>query len=174
MTNKYFCLKKEQGFTLVEILLYMGIFSILLVVLLQLFSAILSAHAESQATSSVDQDGNFILSRLTYDIHNASSITSPSIGAYCNWPTTPTCQLVLNNGIYGITSLGNLTLTANGKTDFLNSLNTKIVSITFSTFGNAALGSKPSVKIQFNLQSKIIRDAGVLQTETFQTTITTR
>jgi len=174
MTNKYSRLKSEQGFTMVEILLYMGIFSMLLVVLFQLFSAILSAHAESQATSSVNQDGSFIISRLAYDIHNASGITSPSVGASCNWPTVSSCQLALSNGTYGITSLGNLTFTANGETYSLNGLNTKITDITFTTLGNAALGSKPSVQIQFNLQSKIKRDAGVLQTQVFQTTVATR
>lgn len=164
----------QKGFTLVELLLYMGIFSILLVILLQLFSAILSTHAESQATSAVDQNGSFILSRLAYDIHYASDIVSPTLGVSCNWPTTPTCQLVLSNGTYKITSLGNLTLTANGKTDSLNSFNTEIINMTFTTLGNTNPGSKPSVQIQFTLQSKIKRDAGVLQAKMFQTTVATR
>lgn len=164
----------ERGFTLVELLLYMGIFSILLVILLQLFSTILSTHAESRATSSVNQDGNFILNRLTYDIHNASGIISPSLGNSCNWPSIPSCQLMFSSGVYQVASEGNLTLTAGGKTDSLNSLNTKITNMTFITLGNAAPGSKPSVQIQFTLQSKIKRDAGVWQTQTFQTTVATR
>src|SRR5260221_10945575 len=71
----------QRGFTLMELLLYMGIFSVLLVVLMQLFTSILSLHAESQATSSVDQDGNFALMRLAYDIHRSSSIVTPALGA---------------------------------------------------------------------------------------------
>lgn len=167
--------KKQKGFTLVELLLFMGIFSILLVILFQLFSSILSTHAESQATSSVDQDGNFILSRLAYDIHNASGITIPFLGNSCNWPIIPSCQLVLSNGTYAITSEGNLTLTASGNIDFLNSLKTtKITDITFTKLVNTNPGSKPSVQIKFTLQSRIIRPGGITQTQTFQTTVATR
>src|SRR5260221_6706185 len=103
----------EAGFTMVELLLYMGIFSILLVVLIQLFTSILSLHLEPQATSSVDQDGAAILSRLSYDIHKSASISSPTIGSQCNWPTTSTCKLVVSNATYQLDGNGNLLLTAN-------------------------------------------------------------
>lgn len=166
-----------KGFTMIELLLYVGIFSILLVVLLQMFSGILATHTESQATSSVDQDGNFILARLAYDIHNASSITTPGIGSSCTWTTgsaTP-CQLVLSSGTYTAQS-DNLTFTAGGNTDPINSVGTKITSITFSTYGNSSCSSpcKPSVQISLTLQSKTMRQGGNLQTQSFQTTVGTR
>lgn len=160
----------ESGFTIIEMLLYMGIFSILLTVLMQVFSGILATHAESQATSSVNQDGSFILARFAYDIHSTSSITSPTVGSSCTWPVDSNCQLVLGTGAYSINS-GDLKL--NG-TDQLNSINTKVKSITFTTLGNTAAGSKPSVQIVLTLESTAIRQGGIKQQQTFQTTVGTR
>lgn len=166
--------KLESGFTIVELLLYMGIFSILLVVLLQLFTTILSSHSESQATSSVDQDGSYILARLSYDIHNASSITS---GSNCTWPTTSTCKLTLSSGVsYQVTPAGNLTI--KGAVDPLNSAETKITLITFTTLVNPVTvldpSPKPSVQISFTLKSKTERPGGALNSQTFTTTVQTR
>ena len=50
-------MKKQKGFSLVELLLYMGLFSILLASLMQLFGAIIAVRLESEATSAVLQDG---------------------------------------------------------------------------------------------------------------------
>jgi Tfp pilus assembly protein PilW len=166
--------ESQKGFTIVELLLYMGIFSMLLVVLLQLFSTILSSHAESQATSSVDQDGAYLLARLAYDIHKASGITS---GSNCTWPIVPSCQLALSNGIsYQITPAGNLTI--NGAVDPLNSVETKITNMQFTTLVNPSTfqlpNPKPSIQISFTLQSKTIRTGGQPQAQTFQTTVQTR
>src|SRR5687768_16701793 len=72
----------QKGFTLVELLIVMGLFGILLTVVTDMFVSTLSLQTESAAHSSVSQDGRFILSRLSYDIERASSITTPaSLGA---------------------------------------------------------------------------------------------
>src|SRR4030042_5852170 len=74
--------KFQKGFTLVEILLYMGLLAILLVVLTEILVSILAVKIEFEATSSVEQDSRFLLSRLFYDINRASAITTPgSIGS---------------------------------------------------------------------------------------------
>jgi prepilin-type N-terminal cleavage/methylation domain-containing protein len=156
-------INSHKGFTMVELLLYMGIFSILLVVLMQLFTSILDVHLESQATSSVDQDGNYILARLTYDIHNASAITSPALGV-----SSSTLQLT-GGPTYSLNT-GKLLL---NNADPLNSINTTIPSITFKTLGNGGAGNKSTVQIIMTVQSKTIRRGGVNQ-KIFQTTIGVR
>ena len=174
--------KNNKGFTIVELLLYMGIFSMLLVVLLQLFSTILSSHAESQATSSVDQDGAYILARLTYDIHNATGITSPTpLGTSCTaTPASTTCHLSMGGTVsqYSLDSSGNLNMTIGGTNFPLNSVETSIDSITFTALGNPSSGTlpnpKPSVQISFTLKSKTIRTGGVQQLQSFTTTVGTR
>ena len=53
--------KNQKGSTFIETVLYIAIFSILLVIFLQMFTAIIDIQLESEAKSSVLQDGRFIL-----------------------------------------------------------------------------------------------------------------
>jgi type II secretory pathway component PulJ len=176
MKKKQIKLLNQPGFTVVELLLYMGIFSILLVVLMQIFTSILSAHAESQATSQVQQDGSYILARLTNDIHKASTVVAPTLG------TTGQTMRITGSGIDETFSQNgtDLKLTNNTSSNFeyLNSANTN-VTVSFQTLGNVlsptpAVTPKYSVQIQVTVTSKIIQPGGIQQSKTFQTTIQTR
>ncbi len=180
MKRKQNTFLNQPGFTVVELLLYMGIFSILLVVLMQIFTSILSVHAESQATSQVEQDGSYILARLTNDIHKASTIATPTLG------TTGQTIHITGSGIDETVSQNGtdlkLTNNTSSSSEFLNSANTN-VTVSFQTLGNV-LSSTPaptpaatvkySVQIQLTVTSKIIQPGGIQQSKTFQTTIQTR
>lgn len=164
-------LNSQKGFTLVELLLYMGIFLILLVVLMQIFTSILSVHAESQATSTVSQDGGYIMTRLASDINHASTVTSPALGQTSN------SLHIIGNALdetYILTG-DKLLLTNNitNTTDQLNSINTG-VQINFTTLGNSTVNSKVSVQMTLTVTSKTIRSGSGPQTETFRTTAGTR
>lgn len=162
----------QKGFTMIELLLYMGIFSILLVVLLDLLTMILGVHAESQATSSVDQDGNYIMRKLAYDIHKATTIT-PAIVA------VPSTSMELTgtgfDETYTIDGSDNLVVTDNTVSPAvrysLNSPDTK-ASITFTPYGNT--GGKASLKIALILTSRITQKGGVVQSQEFDTTVAMR
>jgi type II secretory pathway pseudopilin PulG len=163
---------KNQGLTLIELLLFMGIFSILLVVLFQLFVAVFDVELESQATSVVAQDGRYILNKFTYDIKNAtsSSIITPVVGA-------PGQTLVISQGLANYTYAlinGNLTINNNtlGTTDQLNSVNTTVTSINFSRLSDTN-NEFSTISISFTLNSKVIRRNGV-NSESFSLTAGTR
>src|SRR6266550_3490019 len=159
----------QSGFTLIEQLIYMGLLSILLAVFLQIFTSILDVHLESQATSSITQDGNYILVRLAHDIRLAQKVTSPSQGASSN----SSLQIIdgATNYTYQLTG-NNLTISVNGATpDNLNSVSTKVSSINFTNLGNNASGLKNTVQIAVTLKSVTQRINGKIQTETFQTTV---
>lgn len=164
--------REEKGFTIVELLLYMGIFSILLVVLLDLLTSILGVHAESQATSAVDQDGNYILTKITYDIHRAATI-SPSTFA------TPSNSMEFTGTgfdvTYAIDGNNNVILTDNTVTPpvtyQLNGPDTT-GSISFTPYGNT--GGKASVKVALILTSRIKQKGGVVQQQEFDTTVAMR
>src|SRR3990167_8822134 len=75
----------KRGFTLIEIIIYMALLSIFLLTLTDIFVSILDVQLESDATSAVEQDGRFLLSRLAYDINRANAITIPgAIGSSSN------------------------------------------------------------------------------------------
>ena len=117
-------MKKLAGFTLTELLLYMGLTVIFLGVLTDIFVTTLDVKKESEATSAVEIDGRFILSRLMYDVNNADAITVPaSLGE-----SSTTLTLELDGVIDTFTFAGD-NLTLNG--DKLNSSESKISAGTF-------------------------------------------
>lgn len=151
----------QRAFTVVELLLYMGLVSILLLVLTQIFSSSIDVKLESQATSSVDQDSRFILARLMYDIGRSDSVTIPAN------PGDTSNLLSLNIGSESVTySLQNGDLLLSGSN--LNSFNTSITSISFQRIGDS--GGKPTIQVSFTIQSKITK-RGLPEQKTIDTTI---
>lgn len=158
----------KRGVTLIEMLLYMGIFSIFLVVLTDIFVSILSVRSESEASSTIEKDGRYLLSRLSYDISRADSISNPTaIGQ-----TDNLLRLVIGPVNYTYSTLGsNMTLLDNQGLNFLNGSETSISNIQFTRIGNTSVvGTKDNIKLQFTLTSKTQRNSGP-ETKTFTTTI---
>ena len=158
----------KKGVTLIEIMLYMGILSIFLVVLTDIFVAILNVRSESEAASAVEEDGRFILSRLSYDISRADGVTNPSsIGQ-----TASPLRIFIGGETYTYSILGSyFTLTNDQGVNFLNSSETTISNILFTRIGNASVpGTKDNIKLQFTLTSKTQKSSGP-DTKTFTTTV---
>lgn len=156
--------KKWQGFTLVELSIYMGIFVTLLLILTNLFSQVIDVQLESQATSSVEQDGRYILTKFLYDMNRASSITAPALGAAAS-----TLQIVVSGVTYtySIDGNNNLILTNNNGTDMLNGYDSSISNLSFQQIGN--VGGKNTIQIQFRVTSKTTRPSGP-EVRNYQTT----
>src|SRR3989344_6815298 len=71
-------MKKQKGFTLVELLIYMGLFSMLIVVITDILVTTISVQLATESTVSVDSDGRFIYSRFIYDVNRAQTVTEPA------------------------------------------------------------------------------------------------
>ena len=155
----------KPGFTLVELLIYMALLSIFLITLTGIFVNIMEVQLESDATSAVDQDGRFILSRLAYDINRANSISiPPQIGQ-----TRSNLRMDIGGETYEYSeSAGSLQLRNNFGTDIINGSDTTVSNISFQKIGNA--GGKETIKIQFTITSTTQRPSGP-ETKTFTTTI---
>lgn len=160
--------KSGAGFTLIEIIIYMALLSIFLLTLTDIFTSILDVQLESDATSAVEQDGRFLLSRFSYDINRASSITIPSaIGSSSN-----SLSIVIG-GITYTYALGgsNLGLTNNLGTSNLNGSDTAISGLTFQKIANSTIaGTKETIKINFTISSITQRTQGP-EIRNFQTTV---
>jgi len=162
----------QTGTSLVEIVIYMAMFSVLLILLLQMFTSILNAQLESQATSEVAIDGRFILSRLAKDIRSANTIVVPSLYGVNGQGST---LRIIGAGVdytYSLNS-GNIVLTNNITTvsGVLNSVDTTVTSLTFTKLGTS--GEKSTIQTNFTLNSIARKQTGV-ESKTFQTTIGTR
>lgn len=159
---------ESKGFTLVEIIMYMGILTFLLLILTQLLSQVLSVHLESEVTSQVQQDSRFILTRLAHDINRAENIILPATPS----ATTSSLQVVID-GVSNSYSLsgGNLLITNNLGSDNLNSYGTTVSNLSFRRLGN--IGGKNTITVSFMLQSVTVREKGP-EIKNFQITAGTR
>ncbi|MGE5041957.1 MAG: PilW family protein [Candidatus Levyibacteriota bacterium] len=152
------------GFTLVELVVYMGIVSVFMLVLTDILVAVLDTRTASESTSQVTQDGRYIYTRLIYDINHAESVSTP-----LNLGDTSNSLVATINGTVYTYSLqnGNLMLSAPGSSDQLNGNDTSVSGLSFKRIGNA--GGKNTFQILFTVASRIIRH-GPVDREVFQTT----
>lgn len=144
-------LRKSAGFTLIELIIYMGIFSMILLILLQLFGVVLDVLNESQSDSMVFEDANYISARINFDIKNASDLTLPLNPG----ETNQELKLTINGQeyVYRITD-NNLTLSDGSGTYNLNSYDTTISNLNFKTYGYP--NGKKGVIATFTLTSKTL------------------
>ena len=169
--KKNFWIKKNNcaGVTIVELVIYLGILTILLTIFTTIFTSVIDVQIESEATSSVEQDRRFILSRLIYDITRAGSINTPYSLVVPNNQSN-NLQITINGipNSYTLDGNGNLILTNNLGADMLNSYDTSISGLSFARIGNA--GGKNTLQITFTLSSRTQRSGGS-EVRNFQTTV---
>lgn len=71
---------KSMGFTLVEVLIVVAIFSVIALVVSQTLFTTLKGAAKSEIGSSIKQEGNYIMAVIERAIHNSTVITSCGSG----------------------------------------------------------------------------------------------
>lgn len=157
----------QKGFTLVELLIYMGLLSILLGVLTSIFVTALDVQLESESSSAIVQDGNYILSKLAADMHKATNISIPnSLGT-----TNDNFEIVVDgvNYNYSIDANENLVLENDLGTDSLNSYDSRIANLSAQRLGNAGK-IEDNLRISFTITSRIRKPSG-FETKNFQTNL---
>ncbi len=70
--------KSQRGFTLLELLIYMGLFSGLLTILSAFFISTLETQSDAATAANLDADSWYLMSRFQHDLYQANSIVSPS------------------------------------------------------------------------------------------------
>ncbi|KKR39594.1 hypothetical protein A2210_03340 [Candidatus Woesebacteria bacterium RIFOXYA1_FULL_40_18] len=158
-------MKLQKGITIVEIILYLALLSIFMLVLLDIFMGGINLQFESEGTSAVQTDGQFIMARLMSDLKNADSVTTPQILGV----SSPSLVFI-SSGVTFTYSLagGVLSLTRSGETLALNSLETNVTALNFTRLGN--VGGKPTIKIDLTIESKTLRPGLKPETRSYQTT----
>lgn len=150
---------------MVEMLMVMGIMSVLVVILSQVFGSILTMKLKSQATSAVAQDSRYVITRLAYDISRASDITTGSGN---------TLRILINGSSYLYQLQGtSLVLSVNGgASQALTGVGTKVTNLSFVRFVD--LGGKKSVQINLTIAPTTIQPGGSTGERQLTTTIATR
>jgi type II secretory pathway pseudopilin PulG len=170
--KKFTIVKKNinnKGMTLIELVIYIGLLILLLSVLSSIFSAIVDVQLNSNSTSSVDQDGTYILAKFNHDVASSSAMLVPATPG----SQSATLQLTVNsiNYSYSINTNNNLQILngSTSQTDVLNSYNTSVSGLSFTRIGNG--GNSDTVEVSFTVKSKIEERSGKYESKSFQTTL---
>ena len=148
-------LRQQAGFTLVELLVAMGLMGGFLVVLTDIVSTTLDVQTESESTSALSEDGRFFLARLDYDIQRATSISTPAIIG----STATSLALVIGGVTHTYAVSGdNLQLANPTGTTNLNSNDTTVSGVSFRKLGNS--GGKDTIRASFTITSVVQTDQG--------------
>jgi len=144
----------NNGFTLIEVILYVAIVTIVITALVQFAIVIVNNNTKSATQQEVYNNARFISEKIKYEIRNASGInslsTSQIILATTDVNTNPTTVSLSGNNIFikraGFAPINlNSTYTTISNLSFINysssDLKTKNIQYTFTisaAFGNQA------------------------------------
>ncbi len=141
----------KQGFTLIEMLVYTAIFSVMIFALVAYMSTLSQSQIRNQAVLEVNDQGVQALRVITQNLRNATVINSPTLGTSANSlsvnttsaGTTPTL-FTLSGGILYLTQGTNAAVALTNNKVTVSNLSFSNVSRP-STFG--------TVKVSFTLTS---------------------
>jgi hypothetical protein len=155
----------KSGMTLIELIVGMGLLLYLFTVMTDIFVTFIQVRLESVANTAIQQDGDFILAKLFYDISRADSVTTPA----SNGASSNTLWIVIGgeNYTYALQN-GLLQMTNNSGTDRLNGSGTTISNLSFLRIGNPTGGS--TVQLSFTETSAAVRKKGA-DVKNFSTTV---
>ncbi len=161
-------MKNQKGFTLIELILYVGLTAILLTSMSQVFLAVVGIRLESQNTTSVQQDGRYIIARMTYDIRRAKSIVTPELGQ-----TLSGMALVIEeDGVdvlhtYAVSGDGDVMLASGSSSAQLNSAGARVAELFITRLGNSGSISdaNDTLKIALTLEDVSEVNAGAQRLE---------
>lgn len=163
-----------QGFTLIELIIYFTLLSIILLMITDLFFRISEASLESTSKSRVETEGEYMLNRIIYDIHRVDSSQEDFIAVPAN-PGDSTSQLIMqiNGKHYIYVSFGQEVLFGEFGviTDRLTSNSVKAPTLSFTHIANP--GGKPTIKITFTLESTTPTKSGI-ESKNFETVVSLR
>lgn len=150
--------KYQAGVTLVELIIYMGIFMGFMTLLSGLFVSILNVQQESMETARMEQDVQYLFARLQYDVSRASELVLPAN----NGDTGTVLILATDTGVISYYAVdGQLLISVDGGPESsLSSSGNSITQFELQRLGN--LDGIPSVRIEMDIESQY---QGVAQPE---------
>lgn len=148
-------MKKRPGITIAELVIYLGILSVLLVVFVNMFAVLVNRQLETEGVSSSQYDSSYLLQRFIYDFGRAASIEVPPTPG----SASASLRFIADSNVYEYSaSAGALLLTTNGVSEELSSSETTISNPVFLRLG---IGDRTDVvQIQFDITSKSQSTAG--------------
>ena len=144
--------KKIKSFTLIEILMYMALASVIVFTISNLLSTILQVRTKNKIILEVEGQGTFLMQTITQAIRSARDVNIPAPGA-----TSTMLNLAMDDTAKNPTIFepANKIMSIKEGQGTQISLTSSIIEISDITFQNLPTGTGVSdtVKIQFTIKS---------------------
>ncbi|MCX6716846.1 MAG: prepilin-type N-terminal cleavage/methylation domain-containing protein [Candidatus Taylorbacteria bacterium] len=137
----------QNGFTLIETLIYVAIFSVFMVTIGMFATFIINSRLNNQIIFEINDQGNEAMGGITQSIRNATTVNSPGVSGTANSlsintalaSTTPTVFSLASGVLYIKEGTGSLVPLTNGE-----------ISVTNLIFSNLSQSLKPNtIQIRF-------------------------
>jgi type II secretory pathway pseudopilin PulG len=139
----------RMGFTLLEVLLYVGIFGILILSISGFFSLIINSRIKGQVIMEVQDQGAYLVNFITQKIRNAEGITSPTIGLSDTSLSLDVTNINDDPTIFNVS--GDVLYVTEGAESPVNLTNSRVL-ISGVNFNNVSLVNSPGlISFQFTL-----------------------
>jgi len=144
-------IKKNNGISLVETIIYVAIFSMIVTTFVSFSSSMTSSRLHNQMMLEINDQGSSAMKTITQAIRNASAVTSPTIGSSDSSLTLSMYSSPINPTVFSFSS-GVLYITEGAGSQIVLT-NSKVVvsNLTFSNFSRAS--TRDIIKISFTLTS---------------------
>lgn len=139
----------KKGFTLIELILYLGLAATIILAVSLFFIAMLSSRIKQQAIAEVEQQGARVMHIITQATRNADTITSPGTGSSASLLTLDMVPTAVDPTLFDLSS-GLIRITE-GVGSAVALTNSRITA-SLLTFQNLSRASTPgTIRIQFTL-----------------------
>lgn len=142
-------IKNRHGFTLVEIVLYLAIFTGILLTASSIFNTAMQSRVKSQTIAEVEQQGAQVVQLMTQTIRNATAINSPSTGASASSLSINVVSGVNSPTIFDL-STGQLRI-KEGVATAVPLTNSRIVASSLIFYNLTRASTKGIISFQFTL-----------------------
>lgn len=152
MKNIYYN-QKNSGYTIIEMLLYIAIFSLIIGSILSVAMSIANQRIQNQVTQEVDYQGNLAITNITQNLRNASTINTPTSGNTLASLSFNTTNSASNPSVYDAVSDQNVNKlrfkAGSAASVYLTSSRVTMSNLSFSN--RAITGGRDSIYISFTL-----------------------
>jgi competence protein ComGC len=144
--------KKDSGFTLIEMLIYVFIFSLFIFALFSFSNIVTNSRIHDQIILEVNGQGSQAIQSITQTVRNAKSVNSPTASNSSAVLSLETYDSATNPTIFSVTSGGVLQVKegTNPEIDLTNN-RVKVSNLSFSNL--AEIGQPGIIRISFKLSN---------------------
>jgi prepilin-type N-terminal cleavage/methylation domain-containing protein len=146
--------QEDKGFTLMEVLLYVAIFSLIIGAVAGLAINSTSERAHNQIVADLNYQGESVMYTIVQAVDNSTSIDTPTLGTNSGTLSLSTADPSTNPTVFdaftdSTTTRMQISEGSVPTQNFLTNSRVRLTNLTFTN--NGVTGSKGSVQIEFTL-----------------------